>query len=488
MKTIKNKKLSHNSTLKKKDMFPTTGHPGNKAYSMTKNYLRGQKIPDKNYITYVNTSADYYQNKLNSETRNINFIDHQPYFKTYEMAQQMVHMMANLFNDKNYTKAHGATTIGSSEAIYVSTVLHKYAWEDRNNKNASNICDMIWSENTHINWDKAARWNDIKTTNKIKLKHMKWVFGAEEVEKNINPNTIAVICTLANTRTAQNDNIEEINTFLKKYHKKTGIFVPIHIDAAIGGFLAPFYSPKKLKWDFELEHVKSINVSFHKYGGTYAGMGMLVVKSDYKIPEKMKFFFDAEQLNLKPTLTKKERMKIKDQSVATDAKIVSKEIADGHASGLLALKKPDPSDHVDLQINFSKSSSQITSAFYNFMKLGKSGYKKRILKCIERSKIISDYLNSLKSKEGKQILIQVNEPYYPVLAYYLNDNTFPLSEILTLISQKYGYSLAGYIMGSSGDTVFRLVFKHNVSQKEAIEFLNIWKKVINKVYYDSDVY
>ena len=122
------------------------------------------------------------------------------------------------------------------------------------------------------------------------------------------------------------------------------------------------------------------------------------------------------------------------------------------------------------------------------MRLGKSGYKKRILKCIKHSKIVSDYLNSLKSKNGKQVLIQVNEPYYPVLAYYLNDDTFPLSEILTLISKKYGYSVAGYIMGSSGDTVFRLVFKHNVTKEDATKFLNIWKKVINTVYYDSDVY
>ena len=54
---------------------------------------------------------------------------------------------------------------------------------------------------------------------------------------------------------------------LKKYYKETGIFIPIHIDAAIGGFLAPFTNPK-LIWDFKLSHVKSINVSFHKFGGT----------------------------------------------------------------------------------------------------------------------------------------------------------------------------------------------------------------------------
>jgi len=131
----------------------------------------------------------------------------------------MVKMMAHLYKDSGYTKAKGMTTVGSSEAIYVSTVFHKYYWEEHNKKKAANHCNMIWSENTHYNWDKAARWNDIQE-NKIKIKHLNWTFGAEEVKKRITPNTIAVVCTLCTTRTGQNDNIEEINNFLKDYKKK----------------------------------------------------------------------------------------------------------------------------------------------------------------------------------------------------------------------------------------------------------------------------
>ena len=127
---------------------------------------------------------------------------------------------------------------------------------------------------------KASKHNETSNQLKkrqIKLKHLNWTFGAKEVEKMLNKDTCAVVCTLGTTRSCQNDSIEEINDLLKRYHKKTGVFVPIHIDAAIGGFIVPFNGPKDLKWGFDLEHVKSINVSFHKYGGTYAGMGMLVV-------------------------------------------------------------------------------------------------------------------------------------------------------------------------------------------------------------------
>lgn len=481
LKTTNYTKKNHPKNIKihfKKKTFPNEQHTNKQSFDIVKKYLYGDKNPDKNYITFVNTTGDYYQDKIHNDTKNINFIDHQPYFKMEEMAQQMVHMMANLFKDKNYKQAKGATTIGSSEAIYVSTIMHKYAWKERNNNKSTNKCNMIWSENTHINWDKAARWNDVMAR-KIKLKHLNWTFGAEEVKKRINSNTISVICTICSTRTAQNDKVEEINNFLKQYYKKTGIFIPIHIDAAIGGFLAPFHSPKSLKWNFELEHVKSINVSFHKYGGTYAGLGMLVVKSDYKIPDKMKFFFDAEHLNLKDTkrynkLQKHHWLKNKKQR--------------GHHSNPNHLKQLDSKGHLDLQINFSKPSSQVAAAFYVFMKLGHDGYRKRIMKCLRTSKIVGTYLNSLKNKSGKKVLLQTNEPYYPVISFYLKDENFPLKEILVHLSDKYGYSIAAYKMGISEDIVFRLVFKHNVSVKEAKKFRDAWEKTCNLIYYNNDEY
>ena len=42
-----------------------------------------------------------------------------------------------------------------------------------------------------------------------------------------------------------------------------GYDVKIHVDAASGGFVAPFVEPE-LKWDFRLKNVCSINTSGHK--------------------------------------------------------------------------------------------------------------------------------------------------------------------------------------------------------------------------------
>ena len=130
----------------------------------------------------------------------------------------------------------------------------------------------------------------------------------------------------------------------------------------------------------------------------------------------------------------------------------------------------DPEGELDLQINFTKSSSQVVEAFYIFMKLGMEGYKKRIAYCMKMSKILSKYINSIKSKSGKKVFIQVNEPYYPVIAFCLDDTTFPLKEVLSHLAEENGYSVAAYKMGNTDDIVFRLVFKHNVSKSEAIRF------------------
>ncbi len=53
---------------------------------------------------------------------------------------------------------------------------------------------------------------------------------------------------------------------------KKGLNTPIHVDAASGGFVAPFVVPD-LKWDFRLEKVVSINVSGHKVRLAEPGRG-----------------------------------------------------------------------------------------------------------------------------------------------------------------------------------------------------------------------
>ena len=61
------------------------------------------------------------------------------------------------------------------------------------------------------------------------------------------------------------EDVQAINDLLMKKNKDLGLDVHIHVDAASGGFVAPFVYPE-LKWDFRVPLVCSINVSGHKYG------------------------------------------------------------------------------------------------------------------------------------------------------------------------------------------------------------------------------
>ena len=56
-----------------------------------------------------------------------------------------------------------------------------------------------------------------------------------------------------------------------------GLDVPLHVDGASGGFVWPFLYPDS-PWDFRLEQVRSINVSGHKFGLVYPGIGWLIFR------------------------------------------------------------------------------------------------------------------------------------------------------------------------------------------------------------------
>ena len=89
------------------------------------------------------------------------------------------------------------------------------------------------------------------------------VYQGQELEHLVNENTIGVVCTVGITQSLCFDDVSKVNDKLKKIAKKTGLDIPIHVDAASGGFVAPFAYPK-FKWDFRLEHVAFINISSHK--------------------------------------------------------------------------------------------------------------------------------------------------------------------------------------------------------------------------------
>ena len=83
------------------------------------------------------------------------------------------------------------------------------------------------------------------------------------------------MAVLGSTMDGSYEPVQEICAALDRYEAAFGVSVPVHVDAASGGFIAPFIQPD-LVWDFRLERVVSIQASGHKFGLVYPGVGWVL--------------------------------------------------------------------------------------------------------------------------------------------------------------------------------------------------------------------
>jgi glutamate decarboxylase len=106
--------------------------------------------------------------------------------------------------------------------------------------------------------------------------------------KLCDENTIGVIAVMGSTQDGSYEPVLEIADVLEHLHDDGGPDVPVHVDAASGGFVAPFIQPD-LEWDFRLSRVVSINASGHKYGLVYPGIGWVVWRDRDALPDELIF-------------------------------------------------------------------------------------------------------------------------------------------------------------------------------------------------------
>jgi len=156
-----------------------------------------------------------------------------------------------------------------------------------------------------------------------------------------------VVPTLGVTFTGQFEPVQAVSAALDAYQKETGLDIPIHVDAASGGFLAPFCAPD-LVWDFRLPRVKSINASGHKFGLAPLGVGWVIWRDRQDLPDELIF-----RVN--------------------------------YLGGEMS----------DIALNFSRPGGQVVSQYYNFLRLGKEGYRKVHAACYETARYIAVEIEKL---------------------------------------------------------------------------------------------
>lgn len=397
-----------------KFQIPEKEMPANAAFQLVHDELKLDGDASLNLASFCTTWMEPEAKKLIAENDRKNFIDHDEYPQTEVIHERLVNMLARLFNSPESCDSVGTATIGSSEAIMLGLLAHKWTWINRRKKEGKpyDKPNLIFGADAHICWDKFAKYFDVEPRI-IPMAKDRYVISTEEVEKQIDENTICVGTILGTTFTGQYDPIEKINALLLRIKKQKGWDIPIHVDGASGGFIAPFVYPK-IKWDFRLTQVKSINVSGHKYGLVFPGLGWLIFREEKDVPKDIVFtvnYLGGEM----PTYT----------------------------------------------LNFSRGSSTVIAQYYNFLRLGKQGYKRIMTNIIVNAQYLSQKLlasGHFESLNPTQLL--------PVVAVKLkNKEEFTLYDLTAKLRER-GWIIPAYTLPPKAEdtVIMRMVIRENFSR------------------------
>ena len=427
-----------------KYVMPANGMPARAAYQIIHDELNLDGNPALNLASFVTTWMEPEADKLIMESIGKNYVDNDEYPQTQIIQNRVVNMLARLFNAPDKCNSIGSGTIGSSESIMLGLLAHKWTWKKRREAEGKSTDkpNIVMGADVHTVWEKFARYFDVelkliplkknmcKTTETEITKVMSsfscisgleediYTITADEIKALVDENTIAVGAVAGTTFTGQMDPIEEINTALLEIKETEGWDIPIHVDAASGGFVLPFLYPE-IKWDFRLEQVRSINVSGHKYGLVYPGIGWLIFKDKTDLPEELIFNIN-------------------------------------YLGGIMP----------NYSLNFSKGSGTIIAQYYNLIRLGMEGYKNIMENMQENASYLAAKLNGSTKFEviNKSIT-------FPMVTVQLQNCDFTVFHLSEKLRQK-GWIVPAYTLPANAEdiAVLRMVVKESFS-KDMVEML-----------------
>ena len=323
-----------------------------------------------NLATFVGTWMEPQAQKLANETFDKNIIDKDEYPQTAEIEMRCVSILSHLWNSPDPENSTGCSTTGSSEAAMLGGLAMKRRWQHRMKSEGKSIDkpNIVMGINVQVCWEKFANYWDVEMR-LVPMEGDRFNLSAGEAVKLCDENTIGVVTILGSTFDGSYEPVKEICDALDEFQRKTGVDVPVHVDAASGGMLAPFIDPE-LVWDFRLPRVVSINASGHKYGLVYPGVGWIVWRDTCMLPKDL--IFNVNYLG---------------SSMPTFA------------------------------LNFSRSGSQVILQYYNFLRLGFEGYRK----VHGYAREVATYLSGEIEKLGPFELITRGDEL-PVFAFRLSDD------------------------------------------------------------------
>ncbi|OBS08746.1 glutamate decarboxylase [Acidihalobacter prosperus] len=391
--------------------------PSQTAYQLIHDELMLDGNARLNLATFVTTWMEPEAERLMAETFDKNMIDKDEYPQTAEIETRCVNMIARLFNAPDDGAAVGVSAIGSSEAVMLAGMALKWRWRARREAAGQPAAkpNLILGANVQVVWEKFCRYWEVEPRY-IPMREGRYVITPEEVVERIDENTIGVVAILGTTFTGEFEPIEAIHDAVVAHNAAHGLAVPLHIDAASGGFVAPFIHPD-LRWDFRLPNVVSINASGHKYGLVYPGVGWAVWRDQEHLPEDLVFHVNYLGGDM-PTFT----------------------------------------------LNFSRPGNQIVGQYYNFLRLGRAGYTRIMTTLREVATELSAKIAGLGPFE-----LLSDGSSIPVFAFRLKDasrySVYDVSERLRV----RGWQVPAYTLPPDAESVavLRVVVREGFSRDMA---------------------
>jgi glutamate decarboxylase len=274
--------------------------------------------------------------------------------------------------------------------------------------------------NVQVVWEKFCNYWEVEPR-MVPMEGDRFHLDGPSAVERCDENTIGVVSILGSTFDGSYEPVAGIGSELDHLAAGGGPDVSIHVDAASGGFFAPFLHPG-LAWDFRVPRVASINASGHKYGLVYPGVGWVVWRDSRALPEDLVFKVNYLGGQM-PTFA----------------------------------------------LNFSRSGAPIAAQYYNFLRLGFEGYRRVQQACQD----VALHLSSQIAGMGPFELL-TDGGDLPVFAFKLAGDqagysVFDLSERL----RTRGWLVPAYTLPDNltGTAVMRIVVRNGFSRDLADVFL-----------------
>jgi glutamate decarboxylase len=395
-----------------------------------------------NLATFVTTWMEPQAERLMQECLSKNMIDKDEYPQTAELERRCVNILAHLWHAPSAAPsgsdesgpATGCSTTGSSEACMLGGLALLWRWRARRAAGGATGAErpnLVMGANVQVCWDKFCRYWQVEPR-LVPMEPGRLHLTGPEAAARCDENTIGVVAVMGSTMDGSYEPVAEIAAALNAHQAQTGQDIPIHVDGASGGFVAPFLAPD-LEWDFRIPRVASINTSGHKFGLVYPGVGWIVWRDAAALPDDLIF-----------------RVNYLGGEMPTFA------------------------------LNFSRPGAQVAAQYYNFLRLGFEGYREIQRTCQEVAQYIAGEIAAMGPFE---LLSEGGD--LPVLAFKLTDpqesgyTVFDLSERL----RQRGWLVPAYTFPENMQdvAVLRIVVRNGVSRDLAgllVEDLRIQVKAL----------